>query len=286
MDLNICFADFASFREWEENDDKALRENYQNKILKKWRESNYGEMKIWGWCDVCARETHFLLDGLYSDQQNPLRYPNWRERLVCLNCNLNARMRATFSILPTLLAQESRMWINEQTTTFYQCALKRYPNLIGSEYLGKGIKSGDVMENGIRHEDCTATSHENSSLDGVLSFDVMEHIPNYRAAISETFRVLRNGGTFFWSAPFDKNVFETSVRSNILEDGAIQHNLPPIWHGDPMNPSEGILCYQIFGWDILDLLRSSGFKEAKVVFFWSKSRGALGNPLPFFIAKK
>ena len=35
MDLNIGIIDFESFREWEENDDKALRENYQNKILER-----------------------------------------------------------------------------------------------------------------------------------------------------------------------------------------------------------------------------------------------------------
>jgi hypothetical protein len=76
------------------------------------------------------------------------------------------------------------------------------------------------------------------------------------------------------------------VRAIVRQDGTIQHLMDPIMHGDPINPSEGILCFQIFGWDILNLFRNLGFSDVKVVVFWSKPRAILGEPLPFFIAKK
>jgi ubiquinone/menaquinone biosynthesis C-methylase UbiE len=138
----------------------------------------------------------------------------------------------------------------------------------------------------MRNEDCTDTSFDTETLDGVLSFDVMEHFPQYETAIKETFRVLRHRGVFFWTAPFDKNKEKTSVRANLLANGTIEYLMDPIMHGDPINPSEGILCFQIFGWDILESMRNAGFSEVKVVLFWSKSQVILGDPLPFFIARK
>jgi hypothetical protein len=286
MDLNVSFSDLDSYLKWKNHDNATTRESYHNEILKKWRESNLPETSVWGWCDICAVPSNFLLDDLYSNEQGSNRQPNWRERLVCPDCNLNARMRASFTIMKSIFAPESKIWITEQSTKFFQAAVKNYRNLIGSEYLGAGYVSGEVLANGIRHEDCSASSHKSDSLDGVLSFDVMEHIPNYREAIFETYRVLRPNGVFFWTAPFNANIQETSVRATVLSDGTIENILPPIWHGDPMNHSGGILCYQIFGWDVHDLLRSAGFSEVQVHLFWSKSRAILGEPLPFFIAKK
>jgi SAM-dependent methyltransferase len=174
----------------------------------------------------------------------------------------------------------------EQTTTFYKALSKKYANLVGSEYYGAEYKPGELLENGIRNEDCTNASFENETLDGVLSFDVLEHLPQFESAMKEAFRILRPGGVFFWTAPFNMNAEKTSVRATVRQDGTIQHLMDPIMHGDPINPSEGILCFQIFGWDILNLLRKIGFSDAKVAIFWSKSRVILGEPLPFFIAKK
>ena len=286
MELSLSFTDQDSYREWKNGDDPLSRWQHHQKILENLRSSSSQTAKIWGWCDVCANDCNFLLDDLYSDTSQIPWQPNWRERLACTNCLLNARMRASFSLTTAMFESKSKIWISEQTTSYYRILSSKYENLIGSEYFGASFKPGEILKNGMRNEDCTDTSFESETLDGVLSFDVMEHLPQYITAIKEAFRILRPKGLFFWTAPFNINEETTSLRAKLLPDGTIKHLMDPIMHGDPINPSEGILCFQIFGWDILRSLRDAGFSEVKVVLFWSKSQVILGDPLPFFVARK
>ena len=58
-------------------------------------------------------------------------------------------------------------------------------------------------------------------------------------------------------------------------DGAVTHHLPPEYHGDPVD-NAGCLCFQVFGWSVLDDLRAAGFAEAHTVFYWSPDCGYLG----------
>jgi SAM-dependent methyltransferase len=286
MELFTSFANQEEYQRWIISDDLLTRSNHHINIIESWHSRSKQSTEIWGWCDVCSTDSFFLLDEHYSDRSHTPWQPNWRERLVCTGCSLNARMRASFSLLSPYFNSNSQIWIMEQTTTFYKALSKKYANLVGSEYYGAEYKPGELLENGIRNEDCTNASFENETLDGVLSFDVLEHLPQFESAMKEAFRILRPGGVFFWTAPFNMNAEKTSVRATVRQDGTIQHLMDPIMHGDPINPSEGILCFQIFGWDILNLLRKIGFSDAKVAIFWSKSRVILGEPLPFFIAKK
>lgn len=286
MELSNSFLNIDSYRDWKIGDNLLARFNHHQEILNGWDPNSNRSTEVWGWCDVCTTDSYFLLDDLYSDIKNQPWQPNWRERLVCNGCRLNARMRASFSLLTPLFESQSKIWISEQSTPFYRSLTKRYQHLIGSEYFGKNYERGELLANGLRNEDCTNTSFEDGSLDGVLSFDVMEHIPGFEMAINEAFRILRPNGVFFWTAPFNINIEETSIRSKLLPDGTIEHLMEPIMHGDPMNPSEGILCFQVFGWDILEMMRRAGFSEVKVNLFWSKSRVVLGDPLPYFFARK
>jgi len=281
------FSSFAEFKEWTTKDDPSPRMNFQQEILDNWLRSDSSEFKIDGWCDACSLPSQFVLDSLYSDTQPDQTFrPNWRERLVCVGCGLNCRLRASFALLKPILDQNSRIWINEQTTPFYRFLSERFTRLVGSEYGGPDYESGDQISGQIRHEDCTNSSHDSNSLSVVLSFDVMEHLPDYELAIAEAFRVLTTGGVFFWSAPFDINQYDTSVRAVRLIDGSIENIQEPIFHGDPMNSSEGILCFQTFGWDVIDRMLDAGFRTAKAYLIWSEHQVILGNPQPFFYATK
>jgi hypothetical protein len=286
METPISFTNLNAYQEWKISDDPVTRWSHHQKVLDLWNSSKLLKTEIWGWCDVCSTDSYFLLDDLYSDKNKDPWQPNWRERLVCTGCFLNSRMRASYSLLSPLFVKESDVWIAEQTTSFYRALSSRYENLIGSEYFGSKFQPGELLEGGMRNEDCTNTSFSDNSLDGVLSFDVMEHFPEFEVAINEAYRILRPNGVFFWSAPFNINEEKTSVRAKLSPDGTINHLMDPIMHGDPINPSEGILCFQIFGWDILDSMRNAGFSKVEVLLFWSKSRVVLGDPLPFFFARK
>ena len=87
-------------------------------------------------------------------------------------------------------------------------------NLKGSEYLSDSLDSGE-MQNGIRHEDMTRHSFANESLDYYLTFECFEHIPFYKKAINEAYRVLKPGGSFFGSFPFDVNQYQNFMKATI-----------------------------------------------------------------------
>jgi hypothetical protein len=64
----------------------------------------------------------------------------------------------------------------------------------------------------------------------------------------------------------------------------VEHLEPPEYHGDPVNPEAGVLCFQHFGWRLLDDLREAGFRTAGARLVWSYPHGILGANQVFFEA--
>lgn len=240
-----------------------------------------------GFCFVCKQQVAFLVDFLYSGEQEGMVTPNWRERLLCPHCQLNNRMRAVVQIFEEQCTPQrrARIYITEQMTALHNALKVSYPGLIGSEHLGTAIALGKHNAQGIRNEDLTQLSFANESLDVILSFDVFEHIPDYKTAWMECYRSLKPGGSLIFSVPFIKNAKETLIRAIMSSTGEVTHLLPPEYHGDPIN-TDGCLCFYHFGWDILTDLKAIGFHSAFALTYWSKELGYLGGEQLLFIAVK
>jgi SAM-dependent methyltransferase len=230
------------------------------------------EFKVPGFCAICEREVEFLVDRKYAT--TPL--PNWRERLVCPRCDLNNRLRLSLHFVRQFcdVSESSHIYVTEQTSKLYSQMRKTYRNLVGSEYLRDGTARGAVNRDGLRHEDMTALSFADSSHDLICTFDVLEHVPDYRKGIMEAVRCLKSGGRMLMTAPFNLNSESTQLRARLLQDGSVEHLMPPLYHDDPLSPA-GVLCYQTFGWDVLELMAQLGVSTA-LYFFWSDRLGYLG----------
>jgi hypothetical protein len=109
-------------------------------------------------------------------------------------------------------------------------------------------------------------------------------VPDYKSAFKECARVLRSGGKMMWSVPFIAAHHDNMVRAKI-ENGEIVHILPPEYHGDPLS-SDGVLCFQYFGWEMLDQMRNAGFQEAYALCYHSTEFGYLGGEQFMFVARK
>ena len=69
------------------------------------------------------------------------------------------------------------------------------------ELLGGGIGDGGSTQCDLLVGDALRLPFEDQIFDGVVCCEVLEHIPDYRAAISEIHRVLKPGGYFCASVP-------------------------------------------------------------------------------------
>jgi SAM-dependent methyltransferase len=156
----------------------------------------------------------------------------------------------------------------------YKWLTSHYSNVIGSEYLGNDLESGQV-KNGIRHESLLSLSFPDSAVDSILSFDVLEHIPNYERAIKECARVIRPGGGMLISVPFICNAQLNVVRARIV-NGRVVHLMEPEYHGNPLDPDGGALCFYHFGWEFIRTFQLSGFSNAVALLYWSSEFAYLG----------
>ena len=240
-----------------------------------------------GFCYVCGRRATFDVDYLYSAVVDGQPMPNWREWLQCRRCLFSNRLRATLHVLETVCRPQpsSAIYITEQVTTLYAVLARRYTGVVGSEFLGDRLPAGACDARGIRNESITALTFDDKSFDIVLSFEVLEHVPDYPAALAEVFRVLRPSGWFLFTAPFRLGSPNTIVRASIDTDGKVTHLLEPEYHGDPI-ANEGILCFQHFGWDLLDRMRGLGFVDVAALLYWSEELGYLGREQVIFAARK
>ena len=199
-----------------------------------------------------------------------------REGLLCRHCGLNARIRAAFGLLGDLAGRD--VYITEQTTPAFVWLQQRCSRLRGSEFEPDAAKREALGaqlqaiggEGPVEFEDVTRLTHADGSLDSVVSFDVLEHVPDYRGAFSEFARVLKPGGTLVATFPFTDGA-TTLVRATIDASGELVHLMEPEYHGDPI--SGGVLCFHHFGWDVLDTVREVGFSQARMVMPWAPEQG-------------
>jgi SAM-dependent methyltransferase len=259
-----------------------------------------------GFCVLCRRNVNFSFCWTYA---NPFGI-NFREHLLCPICKLNNRQRAMMSLLynktETLIQHNSHnlfwkiksmlfkkscevkgtIFIYEFVTPFYNFAKKAfspYFNLIGSEFMGFDIPSGEVV-NGVIHEDALNLSFENESLDIIISNDVYEHVSDIEAAFKEAYRTLKHGGLLLFSIPFMFTA-ETKVRA-LVRNGKLEFLEEAVYHGNPLS-SEGSLVFYDFGWDVLDICKSVGFSNVNMVAFYSSEYAHLYHiPLYLFMGEK
>lgn len=213
-----------------------------------------------GTCGVCGARGRFR--GAAS----------MREGLSCAHCRCNARQRAAAALLLASLptrAMGARVYATEQVTPLHLALRRRVGRLVGSEFVHSWLQRMRLSQwlwrqgawEWVRREDVTALRFADASLDGVISLDVLEHVPDYRAALREFARVLKPEGVLVLTVPFHHTRAESTQIAEFDSDGRLHHTGEPEYHGDPL--SGGVLCFHHFGWSLLDAMREAGFSDAQ-----------------------
>jgi len=248
---------------------------------------------IWGYCEVCEKVTKFKLRKkksiLAKIKTGEKTGKNLRDSLACEFCLINTRNRFTLGLVKDLAKNSDsvlNVFMYEQVTRPFKIA-QNIHNIIlaGSEFLGYDKKPGQIINN-IRHEDAMNLSFENNSFDVIVSNDIYEHIPNIERTLSEAYRILKNSGKLLISIPFHIKSMKTTKRATIVDE-KIEHQFPPIYHGNPVAKKEGSLVFYDYGWDFLDLIKTAGFDDVHMLAYYDIFYGHLGNALQFiFVGQK
>jgi SAM-dependent methyltransferase len=226
--------------------------------------------RAFGYCASCDRRSMFVLAKRHAASVIQLA-AQWdygdvykqtlatRESNICALCRANLRMRAQAravldllrlrmtSDLVARLSGDPQFVIFEAATNtvFRAAAVRRAPNYISSEYR-EDVPSGSLVD-GIMNQDLQALSFADSSIDIVLTSDVLEHVADLDRAIDQISRVLKPGGFHVFTVPSDPALPRTIERARVAA-GKIVHELPAVYHGDSIR-GDGILAFRDFGAD-------------------------------------
>lgn len=285
---SIWLAEFACEADWKNaptslKDSLAVMDCVDDRML-----SSRHPFEFRGWCAVCDSISSLQVTWHYAGNREGSVNPAWTETAVCRSCKLNSRMRALYRFLIDRCTTNlrGRTYVAEQVTRFYKILRSRAADIVGSEYVGSGTELGGRKLLGrqlVRNEDLTQLTFDSGSFDLVVTQDVFEHVPSYTKAFLECYRVLKPKGQLVFSIPFFPELAVTRVRAELSQTGEVTHILEPEYHGNPLG--QGSLCFQNFGWDLLDSLREAGFSHAEATMYWGPWSGHLGCPAFIFRAQ-
>lgn len=235
-----------------------------------------GEEGLSGLCPLCGVRVTFGVPG------DPASF-DVREGLACARCGVNARMRQALSLLlDGLDPTTARVYLTEQASPGFVWLQQQVANARGSEFGLDPARRARLQrwfhdlggQGELDEADITALADADASVDAIGCFDVLEHVPDYRAALREFARVLAPGGRLVITVPFLETEQATLVRARLGDDGSVEHLEPEEIHGDPV--SGGVLCFYHFGWDLLDALRDAGFRHAEWIRSFAPEYGLYG----------
>jgi SAM-dependent methyltransferase len=162
----------------------------------------------------------------------------------CLRCRANLRYEMLASHLRLFPLENCDVLELDPSSPLRP--LLRTTKSYARSYYRPGVDPGSKRADGAVCQDITRLTYPDSSLDLIVSSDVLEHVPDAPAAFRETARVLKPGGAHVFTVPPRE-----CTRS--------RQGLEPEYHSDPLDPA-GILVHWDYGPDLPDVMPTAGLE--------------------------
>ncbi len=196
---------------------------------------------------ICPICQEIVEFGIHTDAEGNV---NWRESLICPKCRLNSRQRAVlfYLLAQTRINVQTKLFLTEQDTPFDRLLKANFPSVTGSKYAER--------------RSATRLSGP-ESFDVVVSFEMLAQRADFKEDLMYFYNLLKPAGTLLLTVPFAPNNEQSTLLNQKTDTNPVH----------------------LFGWELLQDLRQTGFKEAFAVFFWSAFFG-LYQPDNFIVAIK
>lgn len=149
-------------------------------------------------------------------------------------------------------------------------------------FFSESVPRGEMGKYGARCEDITRLTFPASSVDLMVSSDVLEHVVDLESAFTEIARVLRPGGVHLFTVPYR----DRTRRRVDWSGGQFVYLEEPEYHRDPLN-GRGILAAWDIGPDLPEHVSATGLTlkicrgpvgpDRRVVWTAEKAGGAEGD---------
>jgi hypothetical protein len=212
-----------------------------------------------GTCAPCLRPATFTSLAQNGEKLSDGRhFPNWREEMRC-DCadRLISRQRA---LIHFLQASGLMPWMHLLLFGTQGDADSRLESMVAKTFIVPRARAPSYHAAALPHLGLApACAHL------AVSQDYLQFVPPIAAILSEIREALIDGGRFIFTAPFHFSERSTTL---IPADATSFAKAPVMeFRGTPHK----------FGWDLLDLLKASGFRDVAAYLYWSEELGYLGS---------
>jgi len=215
-------------------------------------------------------------------QELDVEHANLRETLS--HRGVISRQRAVLILLRELSEEgelppfeELRLYISEAVTPFAQRLESVVPKLRCSEYLPE---PDHWLRGQVPNRDLRRIGLPPATFHAVICNEVLEHVEELIPSLQGLAEVLTLGGYLIATVPFLYGQQEHLVKAIWRGDDQPPEVIgEPDYHGNPV-AEEGSLVYRYPGWQLLEDLRTAGFRDAAIHAVNSPTYGVLGEELP------
>jgi len=223
-----------------------------------------------------------LTDEPIPPQELVVEHANLRESVS--HQGVISRQRAVLLLLRQLCEEgelppyeELRLYITEAVTPFAKRLQVVLPKLRCSEYLPE---PDHWLRGQVPNRDLRRIGLPPATFHAVICNEVLEHVEELIPSLRGLAEVLTLGGYLIATVPFLYGQQEHLVKAIWRGEGQPPEVIgEPDYHGNPV-AEEGSLVYRYPGWQLLEDLRTAGFRDAAIHAFNSHIYGVLGEELP------
>ncbi len=203
-------------------------------------------------CNVCGRRTVFVCDQ-----------PADRFIRKCVFCRSIPKYRAivraveqhTGVSLDQQMQEGAELYEFSTNSPIYKRYFGRRNYTCSGYFWDKPF--GVQVRPGVWNQDCQRLSFADAAFDLVISSETMEHVRRPWQGFREVRRVLKRGGHYVFTIPYnDERLTGSRVDTSGEHDVYL---LPKVYHQDPYRRDDS-LVYTDYGRDLPELLRPLGFE--------------------------